>query len=452
MRRSNSLLILSLLAFPACESSTVPLGIDVAGIANGGGTVVVTGNGKTILTCHDHCTTEVAHGASIVITATPDEGSRFLDYSPPCGLDAACTVMWTVPGRVTATFRPSGNFAFVSSKTVSMPLGNSAAASQAAADAFCQTQAGLAKLPGDYVAWLSTSDRTAVSKLEGSRGWIRPDGRPLADTPAHLAHGEIYHPLELDENGLLPNFDPAVPFTKWVGVYFTGTHVDGVASTDNCSDYTANTGAITVGDGANGPIWTDFPFGGSNIPDCSVPLSLACFEVGASVDVTPHDSGRLAFVTDGNITPSTDGGRAAADQLCATEASHAGLPGEYLALMATSSKTDGAPLSRFDTSAGALPWVRLDGVGLVEHPMDMGGRTLLAPVGVTPTLQYVDDYFWAGSDDPLTRATAADQNCADWTDAGGKTESGSSDRSDLWFHEGLGDLCQFPHRVLCLQK
>ena len=139
-------------------------------------------------------------------------------------------------------------------------------------------------------------------------------------------------------------------------------------------------------------------------------------------------------------------------QLCATEASHAGLPGEYLALMATSSKTDGAPLSRFDTSDGALPWVRLDGVGLGEHAKDMGGRTLLAPVGVTPTLQYVDDYFWAGSDDPLTPAKAADQNCADWTDAGAKTESGSSDCSDLWFHENLGDLCQFARRVLCLQK
>ena len=452
MRRSNSLLFLSLLAFSACDSSTVPLSIDVASIANGSGTVVVTGDGKTLLTCHDHCMTEVAHGASIVITATPDDGSRFLAYSAPCGPDAAGTVMWTVPGPVTATYRPSGNFAFVSSKTVSMPLGNSAAASQAAADAFCQAQAGAAGLPGNYVAWLSTSDRTAVSKLQGSRGWIRPDGKPLADTPTNLAHGAIYHPLELDENGLAPNFDPAVPFTKWVGVYATGTHADGVASADNCSDYTANAGAITVGVGVNGPIWTDFPFGGSNIPDCSVPLSLACFEVGASVDVTPHDSGRLAFVTDGSITPSTDGGRAAADQLCATEASHAGLPGEYLALMATSSKTDGAPLSRFDTSDGALPWVRLDGVTLGEQPKDLGGRTLLAPVGVTPTLQYVDDYFWAGSDDPLTPATAADQNCADWTDAGAKSESGSSDRSDLWFHELQDDLCQSPHRVLCLQK
>jgi len=452
MRYSNSLLFLSLLAFSACDSSTVPLSIDVTGIADGSGTVVVTGDGKTVLTCHDHCTTEVAHGASIVITATPDDGSRFLAYSAPCGPDAACTVMWTVPGHVSATFRPSGNFAFVSSKTVSMPLGDSAAASQTAADAFCQTQAGAAGLPGTYVAWLSTSDRTALSKLQGSRGWIRPDGQPLADTPSSMAHGEIYHPLELDENGLAPNLDPAVPFTKWVGVYFTGTHADGVASTDNCSDYTANAGAITVGTGMNGPIWTDFPFGGSNIPDCSVPLSLACFEVGASVDVTPHDGGRLAFLTDGKITPSTDGGRAAADQLCATEASQAGLPGDYLALMATSSKTDGAPLSRFDTSAGALPWVRLDGVALGAHPKDLGGRTLLAPVGVTPTLQYVDDYFWAGSNDPLTPATAADQNCADWTDASAKSESGSSDRSDLWFHALEGDLCQFPHRVLCLQK
>ena len=83
MRLSNSLLFLSLLAFSACDSSTVPLAIDVAGVANGSGTVVVTGNGKTLLTCHDHCMTEVAHGASIVITATPDDGSRFLAYSAP---------------------------------------------------------------------------------------------------------------------------------------------------------------------------------------------------------------------------------------------------------------------------------------------------------------------------------------------------------------------------------
>jgi hypothetical protein len=61
--------------------------------------------------------------------------------------------------------------------------------------------------------------------------------------------------------------------------------------------------------------------------------------------------------------------------------------------------------------------------------------------------------FWTGSKDPLSPANASGaENCANWTDTTQKATSGSSDRSNHWYAEFLGDLCQFPHRVLCLQK
>jgi hypothetical protein len=453
MNRTAALCALSLLACSACDAPTVPFEVDVVGLANASGTVVVTRGGETLLTCDDHCTINAPKGAALAISATPADASvRFLGFGAPCGSDATCSLTANAATVVKANFRPSANFAFVTAKTVAMPLGDSAAASQTAADAFCQAQADAVQLPGHYVAWLSTQDRTALSKLAGSSGWVRVDGKPIAATPEKLAQGEIYYPPELDEHGLLVYLDDAATPGKFMSTYYTGTLAGGLASADNCSDYTSKTGAVTVGAPMNGPIWTDFPYGANNKPTCADALSLACFEVGASVDPTPHDSGRIAFVTSETIAMPLANGRADADALCAAEAAAAGLSGEYLALMATSDKSDGAPISRFDTSDGALPWVRVDGVRLVDKARDIGNQALLAPVGVTAKKEYVDEIFWTGSSDPHKAAAAGDDNCADWSDPGLRTISGFSDRDNLWYAQYTGDLCEFPHRVLCLQK
>src|SRR5436190_591044 len=76
---------------------------------------------------------------------------------------------------------PPPNYMFVTSGTHQPPFGTLAAADNA-----CNAAATAAGLPGTYRAWLSTSSVDAIDRIAGARGWIRPDGVPFADAPAHL--------------------------------------------------------------------------------------------------------------------------------------------------------------------------------------------------------------------------------------------------------------------------
>ncbi|MGZ3440426.1 MAG: hypothetical protein ACXVDD_12980 [Polyangia bacterium] len=445
-------LALAVLAAAGCGGSpaSTTLDVQVDHVANAGGSVVVKQGGQTVLSCSAQCTAQVPSGSTLEITATADDGAALLVFDSPCGGAPSCTTAWRASGALHATFRPAANLAFMSAKTVSMPLGSTGAAAQLAADGFCQAQAVAAKLPGRYVAWLSTRAQPAPSKLAGSSGWVRTDGRPFAATATSLAHGEIFYPLDLDENALVPWLDPAGP-DRDVSI-LTGTHADGVPSDANCTDYTSNSGAVTVGEPMNGAIWTDFPFNPSVAPTCASQLALACLEVGADVAVQPHATGRVAFLSTGGLTPGAMT-RDDADALCGAEATTAKLPGQFLALLATRSPTDGAPLARFDVSDGSQPWVRVDGVQLATTAAGLAARTLLAPVGVTADKRYRDDPFWTGSADANKPAAANGlDNCDDWTSTSGTGNAGSADRDDLWYVELQHMTCAFPQRVLCLQK
>src|SRR5690606_37464596 len=61
------------------------------------------------------------------------------------------------------------------------------------ADALCRARAEAGGLPRpeSYVAWLSDDTVSAIDRLSGSRGWVRPDGRPFVDTLADLESGII---------------------------------------------------------------------------------------------------------------------------------------------------------------------------------------------------------------------------------------------------------------------
>src|SRR5262245_12432676 len=87
----------------------------------------------------------------------------------------------------------TSNVAFVTTRT----LNPSTFGGLAGADAICQATADQAGLPGTYIAWLSTTTTNAVDRLAGSRGWVRTDGVPFADTPADIAAGRIFAPLSL---------------------------------------------------------------------------------------------------------------------------------------------------------------------------------------------------------------------------------------------------------------
>jgi hypothetical protein len=126
---------------------------------------------------------------------------------------------------------PAANLVFVTSTTQSGNLGG-----LAGADAICSTLAGNAGLPGTFVALLSTSTVDARNRLAGARGWVRPDGRVVADTIEDLFDGSVYHPILLTEDGERIRDVLDDPDAETVTV-FTGSRADGLRRSNEAAEF-----------------------------------------------------------------------------------------------------------------------------------------------------------------------------------------------------------------------
>lgn len=288
------------------------------------------------------------------------------------------------------TANASANLVFVTSTTQAAgSLGG-----LAGADVVCEARATAISRPGHYVAWLSTTSTSARDRVVGARGWIRLDGLPVADTAADVGSGRLLYPILLDDLGM--------PVTSFSEPVMTATDETGRGVGPTCSDFTVvSSQDLTCGWPAGGTgSWTI-----GALAKCDVPVRLYCFGIDRQQQVLvssppPH---RLAFITTATFTPG--GGLAAADALCASEATS--LPGTYAALLATTTET---AASRF--SAGA-PWYRVDGVKFSDDLV-----TLDAPVEVTATGSHLArPYAWSGGFDAGTVGNT-NSTCASWTAAG----------------------------------
>jgi hypothetical protein len=329
------------------------------------------------------------------------------------------------------------NYVFVTSEPFRPQFG-----SLDAADEDCRFLARNGGLPGTFRAWLSTTWIDARDRLGDARGWIRPDGQPVADTVEDLVQGRIWYPISLDEKGtkipLTVESDPPV---------LTGSTEFGLlAPSANCHDWTSSAGgavAGTINTGGGGWQWN------SGV-DCGTPARLFCFGVDQAVPVSvpPAPAGRVAFLSAKKIMLSS--GVAGADALCQREADAAGLPGSFRALMATST----ASLStRFALALDEI-WVRPDGVVLNPGRGTLFDDVLSAALDVTASRQFVtgEDYVLIGAEDAHT-IPKPEQTCLDWTPAGSDlgAPAGSINRPDWWLFYGLNEACSFPHHVYCLQ-
>jgi len=302
------------------------------------------------------------------------------------------------------------NYVFVTSAAVSAGF-----QSLDAADQMCATAATTAQLPGRFRAWLSTSTVDARDRLQGARGWIRRDGVPFADTVADVVAGRIFNPVVLDENG-----------TPTSSAVITGTTVDGRGdATLDCGDWTAtSTGRVIAGstDGTTG-VWTYF----ATIA-CNEPARLYCFGVDNVATVAPPPPrGKLAFLSDGPFT--VGGGLAAADTQCRNEATAAGLPGMFRALLASPGV---AASARVQANVDAV-WSRLDGVALNPGGADalFDVSTMLAPLNVTSQKRYMDANVFTGAAGPNVPGDDA-QTCGDWVAGSGATV-GRANYMPWWF-------------------
>ena len=299
------------------------------------------------------------------------------------------------------------------------------------ADAMCTADA--AGLPANtYVAYLSTTTSSIHSRImaAGARGWVRPDGKPVADMPSELGSGQHLYPPRLDPTGTdlgEQEYDVA-----------TGTTPLGGAAS-NCADYSQPTGTITVGlPDAYGGVWTE-----SRTTSCNAPSRVYCLGIGKSarVEVTRTPANRIAFVSTTKVTGIQ--GRGAMDDACKVDAlTRSELAGKtFLAAVAV----PGEPIaSRFSPGA---PWERLDGVVVLT-----GQLRLLAPIALDVQAHPSDTDVWVGAPDFSTLATF-DQTCAGWLGAGTTGLSGDSTRSNTSRALALNTLlvCSLEMSVYCLE-
>jgi hypothetical protein len=280
------------------------------------------------------------------------------------------------------------NIIFVTSETrVPGSLG-----SVATADALCDSLAGLAGLPENtYVAWLSTSSQSALERITatGAVGWVRPDGKPVANTAQALASGNHFWPPRFDESGAdIAGNEPHV---------MTGTHRGGTTA-PNCNDYASTGPNVQFGlpDGAN-RAWTEYAEQG-----CDAAARLYCLGIDHQNPVSPtrNPVNRAAFVSSNAVLATM--GRSKMDTECSDEATAVGLPGTFVAAVPI---TGESIHTRFSSGA---PWARHDGVVVLDDSM----ADLRAPITDTNgQLADVDVFSGVTS---FNQMALAGENCSDW--------------------------------------
>jgi len=314
-------------------------------------------------------------------------------------------------------FDPAHNLAFVTS-TVHDPL--TFGSDGAGADAICAQTATAAGIAGDYRAYIATAAVPATDHLGNARGWIRVDGKPVADLVTDLQSGHLLYPLRIDENG--EDLGPGAISVA------TGADLGGQAApTSDCLDWTSTTGNFASG----APSATGLDWVNARPTPCTSLTHLYCFGVGLStpLEITPAP-GRLAFVTIQAYVPT--GGLAGADALCATEAAGASLPGSFRALLATNAAS---AISRFDLTGPT--WVRTDGAALAESALAFANEDLLTAPNITAlAAPAVKGSVVSGGPIGSPQATT----CSDWT-GGGSTSAGSSMRASSAAFDGSSVPC-----------
>src|SRR5512140_1552356 len=280
MLARHALLLSAALGFGlACDSSSTPPAgpeqrtVTVTLRYDGGGGGAVTSD-PAGLTCADStCSGTFELGSTVTLTAVP-AGARWVGWGGSCSGNATtCAIPVSHDLEITAVFL-GANYAFVTSTTYGI-----AGLTEAAADAACTERAAAGGLPGTYVAWRASVGHNAVTRLGTARGWVRPDGLPVADTAAELVSAGVRYPPDVTELGYAAH-----------GNVLTGTAADGELA-DDCDGWTTGgaNSSLTVGDPSAGlGDWTE-----SAALTCGSIGPIYCFgvDVAAPVRVTPA-SGR----------------------------------------------------------------------------------------------------------------------------------------------------------------
>jgi len=391
-----------------------------ATIAGSSLTVIKTGSGGGTVTsapagiqCGSVCSASFAT-SSVVLSARTTNGSdsRFAGWGGACaGLGRDCTVAVTGATTVTARFEPIiNNLVFVSSvSTFTTDLG-----SAAAYDGQCNqlaTAAGINNMAGDaYIAWVSDTHSSAVSRVGTAHGFVRLDGEPVGDDPAEMITSyRIYNPIDVDENGVTPSGG---------GTVLTGMDSSGNGTLDtDCNDWTTKSGTATgiAGSAADGPVIWYFWEGG---PCQMLVGGIYCFmkTKTAALTISPA-TGRKVFLTNGPVAIGkfTDA-RCESDKPSGT--------GKVSAFRATTT----TPASALVDSTAT--YVRPDGI-VVGQGADLLSGNLKSGIWQQGNGQYVENHaVWTGSDLP-TQVGSSANTCSDWSNNSGANVTGASSATGM---------------------
>jgi hypothetical protein len=148
------------------------------------------------LNCSDGnaCTSD-ACGPFAGCENTPVAAGTPCDDGEPCTWGDSCAGGLCVGGPDVCS---TPNLIFVSSASWNVSI----ASGLAGADAVCNADALVANLTTDadppFVALLPSSAGQIQERLGAARGFVRPDGQPVADTVTQLLAGELWLPITLD--------------------------------------------------------------------------------------------------------------------------------------------------------------------------------------------------------------------------------------------------------------
>jgi hypothetical protein len=343
---------------------------------------------------------------------------------------------------VTASFGAHGttgayNLVFVTAGSLTANLGSPAAYDQKCNEA--ATAVGLNNAAGNgYRAWISTAGSLAKDRITaaGAAGWIRMDGRAVADTMANLTgSSKIWNRIDQTELG-----------TRRIAQVWTGTHFSGSVF-PNCSDWTLSSGGSgTMGSTQGGP--GDWTSGGAVGCDAIAPIY--CFEVTATntTNLPFQTAGKRIFLSSSTFTPG--GGLSAAHTLC--QGDRPGGMTSAKALLATS----GTAASTAASLTASEVYVTMAG-----QRIGLGSDIAHGVVDVAPWIDANGAYppgahVWTGSPRPdALGGTSGTVTCADWTTnlAGSNGTAGISSSESWWRWTATDFACNLTtFRLYCVEQ
>lgn len=390
--------------------------------------IVVEGHGIAIVEGEAPCTGTCRYTTGpLEITAQAGEAWQLESFGAPCLAPPSCTA--PLGARVLVKFARApitANVVFVSSRNVGMT-------GLASIDAECASLASAAGFPGTFVAWVSTSTIDARSRVGAARGWVRSDGLPVLDTMNDIASYVKPRGVVVDEYG-------AVPSNYFV---ITASTSAGLKTTGHCSNWTASTGPA---DGAVSDQTGERTLSFASSP-CG-PQRVYCIQTDRTVPVIlqppPLAAGRYIFLGTTPFVPT--GAAAAADSQCQGEATQAGLPGAYRALIATTTESAATRVG----GIGGL-WRRSDGVAVAWNGLDapaLDAAIIRRADGTLPSMYYSE---WLGAANLQVTGTP-NGTCQDWTSTTASSPEVTSVLSlTALVRTGSASNCGLTGMLLCAQ-